>query len=906
MARKILLADDSVTAQNMGRKILADAGYEVITVNNGSAALKKIAEQKPDLIVLDVYMPGYSGLEVCQRLKEAQETSRVPVLLTVGKLEPFKPEEAKRARADGFIVKPFEASELLSALSKLEDKIVPRPEASKPGRFARANAALDEAKYDKTVAVDEDSGWKNRIVFPKKKDKAQVAREEEVAREEADDSAYYNPMNKDLRTVIERRPMPMDEPHEARREASAIEEPRVDLGALAPEGLPKDVTPEEIAALAAAAAQVKGKIGEAKFDETRFDETKFAETKFSEAQVAQAKFADAEIAEEKFAEGKFEESKVAEPALAEAKPELKREATPAAELAQEVAAPAPPVATFAEQKPEERIDAKIEAEIEAKVEAEVEVEAKIAAEKILPETGSLASPTSDDLMAAIAALEPDPVPSTLSGAGSGNGSWLHDAPSSKADEPVTMALAAAVAAGSAAVASRWTAVAVALAPEESAISLELEMEKACAALAAADAVRAPAVTPIAAALSQAAQSHESRAQEAKPVSAQSAPIVENSAAAAAAPTEAAAPEPVVSVPASSTASSEPKATSTVTNASDAAVTNDAVTNADPVNATVSNAASEAITEAVKELEAVAAAYAEQIRPPASVPEPVPVEDFKVAFPLDSTSAAAASVEARTEESPAENAQAALEVSKIESVQPDAPKAAHQELSQPESEAPKYQEKYEEKTEEKKAKVEAKAEEKAEEKNEETKGEVLPPVVSPTAAKEDALAPTAAAPETAPAAVDEVPTESASAPQVSSKAIASPTVSSEAVSREKISSYMAAALDELAAGGMFDMAKKESEIAATTAAAWASWRRIRETGDPKAAHSSADQKEESGASTPQDEAAMAVAAGAEKAPEGAHTASESESDDIAGIVDSVLADLRPKIVEEISRKMGKKK
>ena len=142
MARKILLADDSVTAQNMGRKILADAGYEVITVNNGSAALKKIAEQKPDLIVLDVYMPGYSGLEVCQRLKEAQETARTPVLLTVGKLEPFKPDEAKRVGADGFIVKPFEASELLSALSKLEDKIVPRSESSKPGRFARSIASV--------------------------------------------------------------------------------------------------------------------------------------------------------------------------------------------------------------------------------------------------------------------------------------------------------------------------------------------------------------------------------------------------------------------------------------------------------------------------------------------------------------------------------------------------------------------------------------------------------------------------------------------------------------------------------------------------------------------------------------------------------------------------------------------
>ena len=70
MARRILLADDSVTAQNMGRRILTDAGYEVVTVNNGSAALKKIAENKPDLIVLDVYMPGYGGLEVCQRVKE--------------------------------------------------------------------------------------------------------------------------------------------------------------------------------------------------------------------------------------------------------------------------------------------------------------------------------------------------------------------------------------------------------------------------------------------------------------------------------------------------------------------------------------------------------------------------------------------------------------------------------------------------------------------------------------------------------------------------------------------------------------------------------------------------------------------------------------------------------------------
>jgi Response regulator containing a CheY-like receiver domain and a GGDEF domain len=97
---------------------------------------------KPDLIVLDVYMPGYGGLEVCQRLKESEATMKIPVLLTVGKMEPFKVDEAKRVHADGHIVKPFDASELLSALTKLEDKIVP----SENGRGRRGKAETKKSK----------------------------------------------------------------------------------------------------------------------------------------------------------------------------------------------------------------------------------------------------------------------------------------------------------------------------------------------------------------------------------------------------------------------------------------------------------------------------------------------------------------------------------------------------------------------------------------------------------------------------------------------------------------------------------------------------------------------------------------------------------------------------------------
>jgi len=120
---RILFADDSVTAQNMGKKILTEAGYEVVAVSNGAAAVKKIAEQKPDIIILDVYMPGYSGLEVCEKVRGSIETLKTPVLLTVGKMEPYKPEEANRVRADGVIVKPFEASDLLAIVKKFEERI---------------------------------------------------------------------------------------------------------------------------------------------------------------------------------------------------------------------------------------------------------------------------------------------------------------------------------------------------------------------------------------------------------------------------------------------------------------------------------------------------------------------------------------------------------------------------------------------------------------------------------------------------------------------------------------------------------------------------------------------------------------------------------------------------------------
>ena len=797
MARKILLADDSVTAQNMGRKILADAGYEVITVNNGSAALKKIAEHKPDVIVLDVYMPGYSGLEVCQRIKEAQETSRLPVLLTVGKLEPFKPEEAKRVRADGFIVKPFEASELLSALSKLEDKIVPRAEA-KPGRFARANAALDEGKYDKTVAVGEDSGWKNRIGFPTKK-------KEEAAPEDADNSSFYNPMNKDLRTQVERKPeksQPSDQSHE-----SKVEEPRVDLGALAPEGLPKDVTPEEIAALAAAAAQVKGKIAEVKIEEG------------------------------KIGEGKLDEVKAA-----------------------------PPV--------EEKIEAKIEREQPEAASAAASIPASSSSDGPKSDSPGPISPSPADVMAAIAGLEADAA--TSAAANSGNGSWSRRAaePTSEhnpehisqhsADEPVTMAVGAA--ADSVATTSRWTAVAVTLAPEEAVISLELEMQKAYAAFAAAETSHAGAHAAVAELRPAISEPELSKPELSKPDLVTSDVVKPALVEAAAAETvSVAAPATVESV---ATAVAAPEPVVTVAAAPPSAWQSAPAAEVAETLSAIANTAADAVGDAVKEHEAVAAELG---------PVPVDADLMGKAAPVVEAAQAVASptVDASIADAPAATAtEATPETPKLEAAKPDAPEVKHQEVGseEPRDETPLP------------AKATALVAHAIE-----TMAPAVADAVSERMSAEVAANPMAANPSSA----ESIPVNQFSADQVSVRRV------SGSVVPGSVSDFAVVAAGHPATGGTDDMAKKESEAAA----AWASFRRIRETGDPKASAEPATQEDES---APQDLAAMAVAAGAEKAPEEMSSAADSKTADIASIVDSVLADLRPKIVEEISRQMGRKK
>jgi PleD family two-component response regulator len=116
---RILLADDSPHAQRMGERILREEGFEVVSLTDGNAAMLRLADVDPDLILADVFLPGKSGFDLCRYVKNEPRFKHVRVVLTAGLLEPFDEDEAKRAGCDAILKKPFEASKVVSTIDPL-------------------------------------------------------------------------------------------------------------------------------------------------------------------------------------------------------------------------------------------------------------------------------------------------------------------------------------------------------------------------------------------------------------------------------------------------------------------------------------------------------------------------------------------------------------------------------------------------------------------------------------------------------------------------------------------------------------------------------------------------------------------------------------------------------------------
>ena len=115
---KILVADDNSNIQKMVVLALKDQGIEVVAVGNGEAAVRKISDLKPDLVLADIFMPVRNGYEVCKFVKDDPALSHIPVILLVGAFDPLDEQEASRVGADGVLKKPFVPPDPLISMVK--------------------------------------------------------------------------------------------------------------------------------------------------------------------------------------------------------------------------------------------------------------------------------------------------------------------------------------------------------------------------------------------------------------------------------------------------------------------------------------------------------------------------------------------------------------------------------------------------------------------------------------------------------------------------------------------------------------------------------------------------------------------------------------------------------------------
>jgi DNA-binding response OmpR family regulator len=120
MAKKIFIVEDELDFLSTLRERLEFEGFVVATAVDGEEALKKIPEEKPDLILLDIMLPEMNGYQVCRELKSNPETKTIPVVVVTAKSQESDKFWAKETGADDYLTKPFEMEELLQ---KIQDNL---------------------------------------------------------------------------------------------------------------------------------------------------------------------------------------------------------------------------------------------------------------------------------------------------------------------------------------------------------------------------------------------------------------------------------------------------------------------------------------------------------------------------------------------------------------------------------------------------------------------------------------------------------------------------------------------------------------------------------------------------------------------------------------------------------------
>lgn len=141
--KTVLIAEDTAAIRTILAYLLRSRGFEVVESGDGNDALEKALTLRPDLIILDVLMPGKQGFEVCCYLKSNEETRHIPILiLTSITKDSGKSDEHWRqlSNADEFVSKPFKAHDLLGRIDRIMEK------GSDTSRYEKSNGVSESSE----------------------------------------------------------------------------------------------------------------------------------------------------------------------------------------------------------------------------------------------------------------------------------------------------------------------------------------------------------------------------------------------------------------------------------------------------------------------------------------------------------------------------------------------------------------------------------------------------------------------------------------------------------------------------------------------------------------------------------------------------------------------------------------
>jgi two-component system alkaline phosphatase synthesis response regulator PhoP len=152
--KKILIVEDEQDILQLVKHYLEKEGFRPVTAMSGLEALKKVKEDKPDLVVLDLMLPEMDGLEVCKRLRSVPDTAMLPILMLTAKAEESDTIVGLELGADDYVTKPFSPKALVARVKALLRRVERAP-STDPDLYRYDTLTMDLTRHEVTIGTKE-------------------------------------------------------------------------------------------------------------------------------------------------------------------------------------------------------------------------------------------------------------------------------------------------------------------------------------------------------------------------------------------------------------------------------------------------------------------------------------------------------------------------------------------------------------------------------------------------------------------------------------------------------------------------------------------------------------------------------------------------------------------------------